>query len=413
MKKEENPAEGEFLQQSQQTDEIEEQPGEVFDVSTRASSVPLDESPGLQDGITSSQREHHTRKPSTSALRDVQSESGLQLADSFLAAIVGPFGDQNPKGTRTRVRACFQETHLVDPAEILMCLIRAYVVARDTHTIRAEHCHAETGRVNRMPLFCAMVPRLVEASRRGSWWEADWQCIKEEIASDSYLAQWWQRHQVALAVVEEISLGSPETQPTCEEPISLGADQEPPTPPTNPRRTRLSQTDEAREERTAYARTVLRHLRRMAVPIQDASVLWEHVTCGNPLYHRSKGREVCALCFPNSEWPEEVLTLLHSIVEHSDVARSEAERTSHAPFAEEATTGSEAFDPGWVDRDEAYGYAIRLLDTIMDSGYVVEVFLELIGERYQVVVRGEDGELVCENPEQIASLMEQAQNGTL
>jgi hypothetical protein len=418
LKQEENLAEGEFPQQSQQTDEVEEQPAEVLDVSTRASSVPLDESLGLQDGITSSQREHHTRKPPTSALHDVQSVSGLQLVESFLAAIAGPFGDQSPKGTRTRVRACFQETHVTDPAEILMCLIRAYVVARDTHTIRAEHCHAETGRINRMPLFCAMVPRLVEASRRGSWWESDWQCIEEEIASDSYLAQWWQRHQVPLAVVGETSLGSPETQPACEEPISLGADQEPTTPPANPRRTRLSQTDQAREERAAYARTVLRHLRRMAVPIQDASVLWEHVTCGNPLYHRSKGREVCALCFPNLEWPEEVLTLLHSIVEHSDVARSEAEsknaeRTPHVPFAEEATTGSEAFDPGWVDRDEAYGYAIRLLDTIMDSGYVVEVFLELIGERYQVVVRGADGELVCENPEHIASLMEQAQNGTL
>ncbi|HEU5376969.1 MAG TPA: hypothetical protein VFV38_16185 [Ktedonobacteraceae bacterium] len=412
LKKEENAAEREYPQKSQQRDEAEGQPTEAHGVSTPIGSVPWDEASPFQDGITFSQHEYHTGLPLTSASSDAQEVVGLQLADSFLAAIAGPFGDQSPKGTRTRLRACFQEAHLVDPAEIVMCLVRAYIVARDTHTIRAEHCHAETGRVNRMPLFCAMVPRLVEASRRGPWWESDWQCIEAEIASDCCLAQWWQRHQLPLTVVEETHLDVPETR------VLLEADQEPTTPPASPRRKRLSQTDQAREERAAYARTVLRHLRRMAVPIQDASVLWEHVTCGNPLYHRPKGREVCALCFPDPEWPEEVLALLHSIVEHSDVAPSEGEgqnakRTSHAPSAEEEMTSSEAFDPGWVDRDEAYAYAIRLLDTITDAGYVVEVFLELMGERYQVVVRGADGELVCENPEQIAYLMEQAQNGTL
>jgi hypothetical protein len=403
--KEENSAERSCPQKSQQRDEAEGQPAEAQGVSTPTSSVPRGEASPLQDGLTS-------------ASRDAQEVAGLQLADSFLAAIAGPFGDQSPKGTRTRLRACFQEAHLVDPAEIVMCLIRAYVVARDTRTIRAEHCHSETGRVNRMPLFCAMVLRLADASRRGPWWESDWQCIEAEIASDHCLAQWWQRHQVALAIVGETSLDLSGTQPEGEEPISLGADQEPTAPPVNPRRTRLSQTDQARAERTASARRVLRHLRKMAVPIQDASVLWEHITCGNPLYHRSKGREVCALCFPDPQWPEEVLALLHSIVEHADVASSEAESknaegTSHAPSAEEAMTGLEAFGPGWVDRDEAYAYTIRLLNAMMDSGYVVEVFLELIGERYQVVVRGADGELICENPEQIASLMEQAQNGAL
>lgn len=410
LKKEENSAEGEFLPQSQQTDEIEEQPAEVLDVSTRTGSVPLDESPEL-----------HTGKPSTSALRDVQAESGLQLADSFLAAIAGPFGDQSPKGTRTRIRACFQETHVTDPAEILMCLIRAYVVARDTHTIRAEHCHTETGRVNRMPLFCAMVPRLVEASRRGSWWESDWQCTLAEIASDSYLAQWWQRHQVPLAVVEETSLGSPEAQPACEEPISLGADPKPTTPPANPRRTRLSQTDQAREERTASARRVLRHLRRMAVPIQDASVLWEHVTCGNPLYHRSKSQEVCALCFPDPDWPEEVLALLRSIVEEKREEEDGSEAAAWmAPMQEgrETRTGEATQTPGdevvgWTEREDAYAEAVRLLDTMTSNGYLVEVFLELIGDGYLVVVRGEDGELICERSAQVEDLIWHAQNGTL
>jgi hypothetical protein len=54
-------------------------------------------------------------------------------------------------------------------------------------------------------------------------------------------------------------------------------------------------------ERAALAHKVLQRLVGMALPIQDASVLWEHVTCGCPLYHRPHGREVCALCFPDPD----------------------------------------------------------------------------------------------------------------
>jgi hypothetical protein len=191
--------------------------------------------------------------------------------------------------------------------------------------------------------------------------------------------------------------------------------------PSSARRTRLSQTDDAREERATHARTVLRQLRRMALPIQEASVLWEHVTCGNPLYHRSKGREVCALCFPDPDWPEEALALLRSIVEEKREEEDGSEATagvSHMREERETCTGEETQTPGdemvgWTEREEAYSEAVRLLDAMTSNGYLVEVFLELIGDGYLVVVRGGDSELICERSEQVEDLIWHAQNGTL
>jgi hypothetical protein len=155
----------------------------------------------------------------------------------------------------------------------------------------------------------------------------------------------------------------------------------------------------------------------MAIPIQGASVLWEHLTCGNPLYHRYNGREVCALCFPDPQWPEEAMTLLRSIVrgEKEDgeaPAESQILREAEAVASGEAEP-FEAILAGWAERDDAYDEALRLLDAFTCNGYEVEVFLERISEWYQVVVRGADGELVCACPEQVEYLIGQAQNGTL
>lgn len=403
----------------------EEQGGGSLDASLPTPSFPAEAPSVVQDKISFSLQGSVLGQRPACASHDLQPLSGLLLADSFLAAISGPFGDQSPKGTRTRVRAFLRAANLSHPAEVVMCLIRAYLVARDTRAIRPEHCHLETGQVNRMPLFCAMVPRFVEVSRQGPWWESDWRCLEEEIASDACLAQWWNERQVQVNVVGETTLDSHEApQEGTDAPWPAEADQMPTTPGTrhsSTRRVRLSQTDDAREERAVYAHKVLRQLRRMALPIQEASVLWEHVTCGNPLYHRYKSREVCALCFPDPAWPEEAIALLRSIVEGEREEEGGCETAAWIaqPLSEEGATAGEEAPPlegevaGWTDRDEAYANAVRLLDAMTGSSYAVEVFLELIGDGYQVVVRSADGELVCEHPGQVEYLIGQAQNGTL
>jgi hypothetical protein len=185
----------------------EEQEDSPVRSSMPTASLPMQELSGAQDGISSSLQVRVLDQTTEGALHDLQpldcaeAKSHVQplpgplLADSFLVAIAGPFGDQSPKGTRTRVRALLCEAHLSQPAEIVMCLLRAYVVARNTRTIRPEHCHPETGQVNRMPLFCAMVQRFVDVSRQEQWWESSWQQIEEELVGDDCLARWWSEHQ--------------------------------------------------------------------------------------------------------------------------------------------------------------------------------------------------------------------------
>ena len=53
---------------------------------------------------------------------------------------------------------------------------------------------------------------------------------------------------------------------------------------------------------------------------------------------------------------------------------------------------------GWPEREEAYTYGVRLLEAMTTNGYLVEVRLRLTGSWYQVVLIGEDCELVLEIP---------------
>jgi hypothetical protein len=232
------------------------------------------------------------------AVSENQAVPSHLLASSFAREIAAPFGDLSPKGTHTRVISILKDAHLDQPADVLLCLIQAYVVARDTRAIRPEHCCPETGQANRMPLFCAMFQRFVNACAQGNWWDAPtWQQVEEEMAADDRLALWWSEHQ---SLVGEAPLLSPD-EPTGWHDLSdarhPGTEQEIAHQTTDmlPRRarfSRLSQTDEQREERAALARSVLRRLSRMAVPVQGPIILWEHVTCGCPLYHQRRGKEV-------------------------------------------------------------------------------------------------------------------------
>ncbi|HET8842498.1 MAG TPA: hypothetical protein VFN35_13600, partial [Ktedonobacteraceae bacterium] len=231
--------------------------------------------------------------------------SASELAASFLCTIGGPFGDQSPKGSQTRLCALVSEVFRSEPGKVLSCLVRAYVVARDTRTIRAKHL-SPTGVANRMPLFFAMLQRFLEETALPG--EELWHVVEDALASDPHLTRWWNEHQRQISLPSRAlsDVGAAEAFQEAEE-------QEPETAETvrrAPRPTRVSQSDAAREARAKLARQVLQRLGRMGVVLRDATVFWEHIICGCPLYYRPKGQDVCALCMPDPTWPAEALALL-------------------------------------------------------------------------------------------------------
>lgn len=237
---------------------------------------------------------------------------------SFLHAITGPFGDQNVKGSITRVLSVIATASLTE-AEVLLCLVRAYTIARDTQTLRPAHYDQETGQANRMPLFCTLFERFAQTRVQGGKWAYSWQQMEEAIATDAHLAPWWQEHHSLTTLLVDPPVAQNEDplsqgETACPEEAEMPAPQATETFSCDSSHPRLSQTDEQREVRATRARQFVRTLSRMALPIQDAIILWEHVTCGCPLYHRPQGREVCAFCFPDPAWPEEVRFLLHATV---------------------------------------------------------------------------------------------------
>jgi hypothetical protein len=77
---------------------------------------------------------------------------------------------------------------------------------------------------------------------------------------------------------------------------------------------------------------------------------------------------------------------------------------------EEQPSANEAC-PGWARSEDAYAVATQVLNTLACHRYEVEVFLERLGERYQVVIRSADEELICASQEQAEYLVEQAREG--
>ena len=117
------------------------------------------------------------------------------LARSFLNEIAVPFGDRNPKGSTTRILNILAQASL-NETEVLLCLVRAYTIARDTRTIRSAHVEPGTGRANRMPLFCTLFERFVQARLHNDRWNYSWQQLEDNIAADDRLFSWWTEHQV-------------------------------------------------------------------------------------------------------------------------------------------------------------------------------------------------------------------------
>lgn len=182
------------------------------------------------------------------------------------------------------------------------------------------------------------------------------------------------------------------------------------------RQPRLSQTEEEREARARYARTVMARVLSMGCALNGPSIGFEHLACGYPLYHTRAGTRVCARCFPDPAWPEEVHALIHSIGEASpDGGTSEEDEQPferHFPGAGQHRRRIPA--PGtWAERGEAHAWGVRVLETLASSGYIAEMVVRPLKEHYQVVLLDEGCELILETAEQAQFLMEQASAAAL
>src|SRR5258708_40248584 len=153
----------------------------------------------------------------------------------------------------------------------------------------------------------------------------------------------------------------------------------------------------------------------MAGAMNEPIIGWEHFACGCPLSHKRVGKRVCAHCFPDPTWPEEVRSLIRSIVE----VKTNGEVSKGTIGAEE--TLSEASLPGagnypghvpsfgkWTEREEAYVCGRRVLEALASSGYLAEMVVRPLEEWYQVVLVDEGYELVLETDEQVQFLIDQA-----
>lgn len=124
------------------------------------------------------------------------------LARSFVQACAALFGDLNSKGTKTGLERSI-ETFELAPTQVLMCLIRAYIVARATKDEKVRQRRPD-GAPNRMPLFCTMFKTFARALASGSPWEYTWEQMLADIEADESLLLWVTEHQAELAEAAEI-----------------------------------------------------------------------------------------------------------------------------------------------------------------------------------------------------------------
>jgi hypothetical protein len=120
------------------------------------------------------------------------------LARSFVHEVSTLFGDLNEKGSKTDVERRIEDFELNQPIDVLLCLVRAYVVARDTEDEDVRRRRPD-GKPNRMPLFTRMFEKFARALGPGSRWQYTYQQMSEDIAADGRLEQWVSEHQTELA----------------------------------------------------------------------------------------------------------------------------------------------------------------------------------------------------------------------
>jgi hypothetical protein len=344
------------------------------------------------------------------------SSSDHPLARTFVQAIAVPFGDLNPKGSLTRILSILTSAQLSHPTEEVLCLVRAYMIARNTRTLRTKHYDVRTGQANRMPLFCSMFERFVQARRAEQRWEYTWVQMTKDIAADNLLLLWWNEQQKQ---DHELMKVLEERQGETQHPSHFTALE--PTPKEVKHQVsevlsrqlyqqRLSQGKEEREKRATYARSIIARVSSMAGAMNEPLIGEEHLLCGCPLSHKLAGKRVCAHCVPNPIWPEEILELLHSIVE----VRTDGE-TSEGTKREQENLSGAANNPEdlssharWTEREEAYRWGKWVLVSLISSGYTAEMVVRPQEEAYQVVLVDNGCELILETEAQAQFLIEQA-----
>lgn len=346
--------------------------------------------------------------------------SGQALVRSFVQEVSGPFGDLNPKGSVTRILAMLASAPLDDPDDILLCLVRAYTIARDTGTIRPQHWNQQAGRANRMPLFCTMFQRLTQARAQGHHREYTWQQMQEDIAADALLTHWQhEQWEYVSHLADDLTADDPTDEPEETHPLPSSPFSEQMLPETTlsvprafPRQSPRSQTTEEREARAAHARSVRAQLSRMAVAINDPIIWSEHITCGCLLFHKQAGKDVCALCSPDPTWSEEVRRLISSLVER----QSSAETTSEPGHETGTQYPDEALSKGggsgqdacpWTEREDAYAWGMYLLEALAASGHTAEMEVRASEEWYHVILRSAGCEVIMDTPEQVQVVLEE------
>lgn len=155
------------------------------------------------------------------------------LARSFVHEIAMIFGDLNEKGSKTGIERSIETFNLEKPKDVLLCLVRAYVVARDTRNEKVRHRHPQSGVANRMPLFCSMFKKFAQSLGPGSAWQYTWEQMLTDIEADDRLGIWVSEHQAELngeAIDQAVASGSATPAPPEAVAEPEGVQQESPAP---------------------------------------------------------------------------------------------------------------------------------------------------------------------------------------
>lgn len=257
-----------------------------------------------------------------------------ELVSSFLNEIGSVLGDRNRKGSITGALRTAQASGLERDIDILMCLVRAYVIARDTREVRPQHRHEDGD--NRMPVFSKMFTTFALAWVAGNFHYTEEELIAD-IAADERLLNWVRERGLRPevpdhpATVEGEELVEAMTT-QCEEQevavtdkadevdasLPLGVEESGSMRTDGMLITRRIRTAEEKEARKAYALKVRKSLRDAGTQESSAMMVENEHPCGCPLFWDTERgwNWKCAHCKPHTGWNGEVRELIASILEH-------------------------------------------------------------------------------------------------
>jgi hypothetical protein len=99
------------------------------------------------------------------------------MVNAFIHEFGPVLGDRNQKGSISATLRTAQASGFESDINLLICLVRAYVVERDTREVRPTHRHPDGD--NRMPIYFAMFRTFAEA------WAADnFHYTEEDLIAD-------------------------------------------------------------------------------------------------------------------------------------------------------------------------------------------------------------------------------------